>query len=76
MTQHYGIRHNDTQHKGLICDTQHNNAIALDYAECHYAERCILFLVNAEYLHADCRGDHGVCFDLVLISFNGIVQFC
>ncbi len=31
-TQLSDIQHNDTQHKGCICDTQHNNA--LRYAEC------------------------------------------
>ncbi len=44
------IQHNDTQHKGLICDTQHKWHSALmtlsiitlciecNYAECRYAE--------------------------------------
>jgi hypothetical protein len=49
-TQRNEMRHNDTQPKGLICDTQHNNtlssAIMLSrYAECHYAECCISFIV-------------------------------
>ncbi len=30
------IRHNDTQRKGLVCYTEHINA--LHYAECRYAE--------------------------------------
>jgi hypothetical protein len=48
-TQLNDIHHNDTQHVGLISDTQHNNtAILLNvalycYAECRYAE---------------CRGDN------------------
>jgi hypothetical protein len=34
----------DTQHKGLVCDTeQHNND--LHYAECHYAPCRVLFIV-------------------------------
>jgi hypothetical protein len=28
-TQHDDIQLNDTQHNGLICDTQHNNALPL-----------------------------------------------
>jgi hypothetical protein len=35
-TLHNVIRHNDTQHKGLVCDTEYINA--LHNAECHYAE--------------------------------------
>jgi hypothetical protein len=28
-TQHNDIQHNNIQHNGLICDTQHNNALPL-----------------------------------------------
>ncbi len=49
-TQHNGIQHNDTQHKGLdlcvtmsITDTQHSNA--LHNAECLYGEGNVLFFV-------------------------------
>ncbi len=42
----HDTQHNDIQHNGIICDTQHNNALPLCwvphfihcYAECHYAE--------------------------------------
>jgi hypothetical protein len=44
-TQHNDIQNNDTQHKGLISDNQHNNALPLcsvshfiyDYVECRNA---------------------------------------
>ncbi len=46
-TQHNDIRHNDTQHKGIICDIQHN-ALSITTlchnAECHYDECRILFI--------------------------------
>ncbi len=49
-TQHNGIQHNDTQHKGLdlcmtmsVTDTHHNHA--LHNAECLYAESNVLFIV-------------------------------
>jgi len=35
-TQYNDIQRNDTKHKGLMDDTQHNNA--LHAADCHYAE--------------------------------------
>jgi len=39
-TQHNDIQHNyDTQHEGLVCDSQHNNA------ECCFVECRILFIV-------------------------------
>jgi len=46
-TQHNDIEHYDTQHKGLICDTQHTWHLALlcHYAECCYAECRILFFI-------------------------------
>jgi hypothetical protein len=43
-TQQNDIQRNNTQHKGLICDTQHKNCYYAEcrifdyYAECHYAE--------------------------------------
>ncbi len=42
----HNIQHNDAQHKGLICDTQHNNTLLEShYAECLYAECDLLFIV-------------------------------
>ncbi len=32
----------DTYYKGLVCDTEHNNA--LHYPACHYAECRVLFI--------------------------------
>jgi hypothetical protein len=42
----------DTQHKGLVCDTQHSNALL-----CYYASRsmsCFIYY-HAEYRYAECH---------------------
>ncbi len=41
MSQHLALRHSAKRHttKGLICDTQHNNALS------HFAECRILFII-------------------------------
>jgi hypothetical protein len=48
-TQQNDIEHNDTQHKGLIWDTQNNKTVIMlsvvfFKAECHYA-KCRIFLL-------------------------------
>ncbi len=43
------LGHHDTQHNGLICDTQ-LKSIAYDYAECRYVE-----CRYAECCYAECR---------------------
>ncbi len=53
----YGFQHNDTQHNGLICDTQHNDTkyIVLNviYAECHdYLN--VMLIVLPPYKHKEC----------------------
>jgi hypothetical protein len=45
---HYDTHQNDTQHKGLICNTQHEQQVAKPqcyYAEHHYTECRILFMI-------------------------------
>ncbi len=46
---HCNAEHTDTQHKGLVCDTQNNNA--LHYTECLYAKCHILFNVMLSMLN-------------------------
>jgi hypothetical protein len=42
MTQLNDIQHDDTQHAGVVCDTQHN--FTLHFAESRYAECHNFFL--------------------------------
>jgi hypothetical protein len=48
----HGIQHNDTQHNGVICDTQHNETrhtsirIECSYAECRDYLNVMVTLVS------------------------------
>ncbi len=61
-TKHIDIERNDTQHIGLICDTQHKRlSITTLSMKCNYAESCVLFFVmvsvtmlNIVLLNAEC----------------------
>jgi hypothetical protein len=59
------IQHNDTQHKGFICDTQHKQhsaqmtlRITTMCIECHYSNG----------LHAECRVSFAVMLDVIMLS--------
>jgi len=64
MTGRHDIQHNDTQHSGLICDTQHNGT-SLKSKKCHFA-KCRY----AECCYAECRGAFKtLLFIVFLINF-------
>ncbi len=51
-TQHNAIQHIDTHHKGLICDTLHNNTQYLVPLSC---VSCFIYCYTVRH-YAECRG--------------------
>ncbi len=66
-TKHNDIQHNDTQQIGLMCDTQHNNALPFWWVSLllhYYAERHY-----AECRYAECRGAISLASKIVCQAF-------
>ncbi len=53
-TQHDDIQLNDTQHNGLICDTQHNNALPLSWVSLCWVSHFIFVMMNVIMLMSLC----------------------
>ncbi len=51
----HDIQHNNTQHKGLVCNTQHKNTPYRVQSECRYADCRYAECRYAECRYAECR---------------------
>jgi hypothetical protein len=61
------IQLNDTQHKGLVCVTQHNNAF--HYNLCLYAERHSLLIVMLSVVVLSVVMQNVIMLNVVMLGF-------